>query len=371
MKTKLILLYGGKSAEHEVSIQTAFSVINALDLNKFEAIPVYITNEGKWISGPEITGKLAFSEQLRFSPEDSLKLSEKEGETSTGYAVSPAAISEETENTVVFPLLHGPNGEDGTVQGLLEVLDLPYVGNGVLASSSAMDKIVMKKIFADAGIPQLPAVAVRQIDWREFKEEMLTDMEEALVYPMFVKPANLGSSVGISKASNRKELEAAMEEAFLYDRRVVVEQGVVAREIEIAVLGNDTPVCSVPGEILPKGADDSSFYDYKAKYQDNDTTLVIPAEVTDEVLAKLKDFAIQAFLGIDGSGLVRADFFVTEQEDIYLNEVNTMPGFTPVSMYPLLWQASGLPYDKLIEQLVELALERYETKSKLKHSLED
>ncbi|WP_088815358.1 MULTISPECIES: D-alanine--D-alanine ligase [Listeria] len=370
MKTKLILLYGGKSAEHEVSIRTAFSVINALDLNKFEAIPIYITNDGKWINGPEITDKLTFSEQLRFAPADACELAGKEGEVSTGYAVSPAAISDETENLVVFPLLHGPNGEDGTVQGLLEVLNVPYVGNGVLASASAMDKIVMKKVFADGGIPQLPAVAVRQIDWRDYKEEMVTDMEEALVYPMFVKPANLGSSVGISKATNRQELVAAMEEAFLYDRRVVVEQGVVAREIEIAVLGNDMPVCSVPGEILPKGAD-SSFYDYKAKYQDNDTTLVIPAEVSEDVLAKLKSYAVQAFLGIDGSGLVRADFFVTDNQEIYLNEVNTMPGFTPVSMYPLLWQASGLPYDKLIEQLVELALERYGVKNKLKHSLED
>ncbi|MHC5251211.1 D-alanine--D-alanine ligase [Listeria kieliensis] len=370
MKTKLILLYGGKSAEHEVSLQTALSVINALDLNKFEALPVYITNDGDWIQGPEITHQLDFSDQLRFSPEEQFRLAQKEDEISSGFLISPADVTEERENTVVFPLLHGPNGEDGTVQGLLEVLNLPYVGNGVLASAAAMDKIVMKKVFADAGIPQLPAVAVRSIDWKNFRDEMVADMEEALTYPMFVKPANLGSSVGISKAENRDELYQAMDEAFLYDRRVVVEQGVVAREIEMAVLGNDTPACSVPGEILPKGSK-AVFYDYKAKYQDNDTTLVIPAEVSEEVENKLKEYAIQAFLGLDASGLVRADFFVTEQNEIFLNEVNTMPGFTPVSMYPLLWQASGISYSQLIEQLVELGLERHEAKNQLKYRLED
>ncbi|EUJ30738.1 D-alanyl-alanine synthetase A [Listeria floridensis FSL S10-1187] len=370
MKTKLVLLYGGKSAEHEVSLQTALSVINALDLNKFEALPVYITNDGEWVQGPEITHKLEFADQLRFSAEDKFQLAEKVEEVSTGFGISPAEVTENHENTVVFPLLHGPNGEDGTVQGLLEVLNVPYVGNGVLASAAAMDKIVMKKVFADAGIPQLPAVAVRAIDWRNYRDEMVADMETALEYPMFVKPANLGSSVGIGKAENRDGLYAAMDEAFLYDRRVVVEQGVVAREIELAVLGNDMPVCSVPGEILPKGSK-AVFYDYKAKYQDNDTTLVIPAEVSEEVENKLKEYAVQAFLGLDASGLVRADFFVTDKNEIYLNEVNTMPGFTPVSMYPLLWQASGLPYDKLIEQLVELGLERYEAKSHLKYRLED
>ncbi|MEJ65640.1 D-alanine--D-alanine ligase [Listeria monocytogenes] len=370
MKTKLILLYGGKSAEHEVSLQSAFSVINALDLEKFEAAPIYITNEGEWIQGPLLSGKLDFVEQLRFSATDTIKLATTESEKSEGEAISPAVLEADGQETVVFPLLHGPNGEDGTVQGLFEVLNIPYVGNGVLASSAAMDKIVMKKIFADAGIPQVPAVAVRLIDWKNYQAEMVAEMEEVLTYPVFVKPANLGSSVGISKATNKKELADAMTEAFLYDRRVVVEQGVVAREIEMGVLGNDTPVCSVPGEILPEGAV-ATFYDYKAKYQDNNTALIIPTEVDPEILEQMKEYAVQAFLGLDASGLVRADFFLTEDNQLFLNEVNTMPGFTPYSMYPLLWQETGLPYGALIERLVDLAKERHAAKNALKYKLED
>ncbi|WP_099223463.1 D-alanine--D-alanine ligase [Listeria costaricensis] len=370
MKTNLILLYGGKSAEHEVSLRTAFSVINALDLHKFAACPVYITNDGEWIKGPEITVKLTFVEQLRFQDADETALAKEQNETSTGVVINPAEVGTEKTNTVVFPLLHGPNGEDGTVQGLLEVLNLPYVGNGVLASAAGMDKIVMKKVFADAGIPQVPTVSLRLIDWEQFGDEMTEDICAAIKFPMFVKPANLGSSVGISKAETPEELKAAIVEAFRFDRRIVVEEGINAREIEMAVLGNDTPVCSVAGEILPKG-EGNVFYDYKAKYQDDDTILIIPAELDAGVLEQLKEYAIQAFLGVDGSGLVRADFFVTKDNQIFLNEINTMPGFTPVSMYPLLWEASGLPYDKLIEQLVELALERYEAKNRLQYKLED
>ncbi|KGL44047.1 D-alanine--D-alanine ligase A [Listeria newyorkensis] len=372
MKTKLVLLYGGKSAEHEISLQTAFSVINALEFDKFEVKPIYITNEGDWVQGPDLTGKLDFVEQLRFEQKDVLRITETKESASYGLAVSPASLREEgdMDQMVVFPLLHGPNGEDGTVQGLLEVLNLPYVGAGVLASAAAMDKIVMKMVFADAGIPQVPAVPVRAIEWQETQDEVVAKIETALVYPVFVKPANLGSSVGISKATDRVTLVAAMVEALRYDRRIVVEQGVVAREVEIAVLGNDTPACSVAGEIIPKGAE-AVFYDYRAKYQDNDTVMAIPAELDPAVYEQLVDYSKRAFLGLSGSGLVRADFFVTGDNQIFLNEVNTMPGFTPYSMYPLLWQESGLPYSELIVKLVDLAKERHEAKNSLKYTLED
>lgn len=372
MKTKLVVLYGGKSAEHEISLQTAFSVINALEFNKFEVKPIYITNEGDWVQGPNLSGKLDFVEQLRFEQMDGFRLADSRDVASHGLAVSPASLRDEgdLEQLVVFPLLHGPNGEDGTVQGLLEVLNLPYVGAGVLASAAAMDKIVMKMVFADAGIPQVPAVAVRAIEWQETQDAIVAKIEAELDYPVFVKPANLGSSVGISKATDRGTLIEAMVEALRYDRRIVVEQGVVAREVEIAVLGNDTPACSVAGEIIPKGAE-AVFYDYRAKYQDNDTVMAIPAELDSAVYEQLVDYSKRAFLGLAGSGLVRADFFVTADNQIFLNEVNTMPGFTPYSMYPLLWQESGLPYSELIVKLVELAKERHEAKNNLKYTLED
>ncbi|MBC6315208.1 D-alanine--D-alanine ligase [Listeria grandensis] len=372
MKTKLVLLYGGKSAEHEISLQTAFSVINALSFDKFEVKPIYITNDGDWVQGPALTQKMDFVEQLRFEQRDGLKLTQDKDTASHGLAISPASIREDgdAEQLVVFPLLHGPNGEDGTVQGLLEVLNLPYVGAGVLASAAAMDKIVMKMVFADAGIPQVADVSIRAIDWQEKQTEMIAKVEAELVYPVFVKPANLGSSVGISKATDRESLIAAMVEALRYDRRIVVEQGVVAREIEVAVLGNDTPECSVAGEIIPKG-EVAVFYDYKAKYQDNDTVMAIPAELDAGIYEQLVDYAKRAFLGLDCSGLVRADFFVTKDNQIFLNEVNTMPGFTPFSMYPLLWQESGLPYADLIIKLVELAKERHTAKNSLKYTLED
>lgn len=369
MKTKLIVLYGGKSAEHEVSLQTAFSVIGAVQLDKFEIQPIYITNEGEWISGPALTEPIRFAEQLRFLDGETTHLSQTEGEPSHGEWINPGEIlGYKTEDTVVFPLLHGPNGEDGTIQGFLEVLQLPYVGNGVLSSAAAMDKIVMKKVFADAAIPQVPAVSLRLVDWQKHQSEMLSDIEEVLQYPVFVKPANLGSSVGITKATSKESLAASINEAFQFDRRIVIEQGVEAREIEIAVLGNDTPVCSVPGEILPEDGL-APFYDYKTKYTDNKTELAIPAKIDPDVLEQMKEYAIQAYLGLDAAGLVRADFFLTHDNQILLNEVNTMPGFTPYSMYPLLWNESGIPYAALIERLVELAKERFAAKSVLKHTL--
>ncbi|WP_026692974.1 D-alanine--D-alanine ligase [Peribacillus kribbensis] len=354
MKTKLGLLYGGKSAEHKVSMQTAMAVIKALDLNKFDIHPIYITEEGKWVSGPQLTAPAENIQQLEF----------KEGGNEVSLDTALAIKKEDSGFDVIFPLLHGPNGEDGTVQGMLELLNLPYVGNGVLASSAGMDKVIMKNIFAQAGLPQVGYVWFIRSQWEKDPEAAYEETEEKIGYPCFVKPANLGSSVGISRCTSREELSAAYAEAFQFDRKIIVEAGVKAREIELGVLGNDNPECSVAGEIVPKTA----FYDYKAKYEDGDTAMVIPAEIDQETYDKLKEYAITAFKSLDCSGLVRADFFLTHEGEIYINEVNTMPGFTPFSMFPLLWKHTGVDYPELIEKLVGLAEERYEEKQKIKYT---
>lgn len=356
MKTKLGLLYGGKSAEHKVSLQTALAVINALDHSKFEIHPIYITESGSWVSGGLLTGPVETVKELIFT----------EGDALPPTSLTPALSSkgEEAGYDVIFPLLHGPNGEDGTVQGLLELLNLPYVGNGVLSSSVGMDKVLMKNVFAQAGLPQVNYVSFIRSSFEQNTEEAYKQVEAELGYPCFVKPANLGSSVGISKCSNREELALACKEAFQFDRKIIIEQGVTAREVEIAVLGNDDAECSVAGEIVPK----VEFYDYKAKYEDGNTALIIPAEISEEEYSQLKELAIKAFKALDCSGLVRADFFLTKDGKAYINEVNTMPGFTPFSMFPLLWKHTGVEYPKLIEKLVDLAKERHAEKQKIKYT---
>lgn len=358
MKTKLGLLYGGKSAEHKVSLQTAMAVIKALDPEKFEIHPIYINVEGRWMKGPELTGPVENVKALEFSSSDSLS------PTSLAPAVFQVAEQEKASLDVIFPLLHGPNGEDGTVQGLLELFNLPYVGNGVLASSAGMDKVVMKNIFAQAGLAQVNYVAFIKREWEKAREAAYDKVEAKLGYPCFVKPANLGSSVGISKCRNRTELKAAFEDAFQFDRKVIIEEGVTAREIELGVLGNDEPECSVAGEIVPK----KDFYDYTAKYEDGNTDLIIPADITEDEYQQLKEMAIRAFKALDCSGLVRADFFITKEGQVLINEVNTMPGFTPFSMFPLLWKHTGVEYPQLIERLVKLAIERYDEKQQIKHT---
>lgn len=358
MKTKLGLLYGGKSAEHDVSLQTAFAVIKALDLEKFEIYPIYITKQGQWMKGPQLLEPAKAVKELEFGQENAI----------TPLSLAPSLFQSKQESTkldVIFPLLHGPNGEDGTVQGLLELINLPYVGNGVLASAAGMDKIIMKNIFAQAGLAQVNYVAFIRSEWEKAKDAAYLKVEQELGYPCFVKPANLGSSVGISKCNDRNELEAAFAEAFQFDRKIIIEEGVVAREVEVGVLGNDDPKCSVAGEIVPK----KDFYDYKAKYQDESTALIIPADVTEEEYTQLQDMAIRAFKALDCSGLVRADFFVTKDGKALINEVNTMPGFTPVSMFPLLWKESGLDYPELIERLVALAEERHMVKQNIKYTI--
>ncbi|AST94119.1 MULTISPECIES: D-alanine--D-alanine ligase [Sutcliffiella] len=353
MKTTLHLLYGGKSAEHKVSLQTALAVTKALNKDKFNVFPLFITEEGQWVRGKQLTGEVESVAQLQL--------------TDKGTSIAPLALTEVNEQTddkpVIFPLLHGPNGEDGTVQGMLELLNLPYVGNGVLASSAGMDKVIMKQLFAQAGLPQVGYVHFLRSEWEKNDELAYKKVEEELGYPVFVKPANLGSSVGINKAKNREELASAFKEAFDFDRKIIVEQGLEnAREIEIGVLGNDEPQCSVLGEIVPK----KEFYDYKAKYEDGNTAMIIPAEVDEQTYESVKEMAIKAFKAIDASGLVRADFFLTRDGELYINEVNTMPGFTPYSMFPLLWQHTGVAYPELIERLVQLAKDRHDEKQKIK-----
>jgi D-alanine-D-alanine ligase len=358
MKTKIGLLYGGKSAEHQVSLQTALAVIRALDLEKFEIHPIYIDVEGQWIKGPQLKEPVENVKALEFS----------EGNSLSSFSLAPALVQAEKQTNealdVIFPLLHGPNGEDGTVQGLLELLNLPYVGNGVLASAAGMDKVMMKNVFAQAGLAQVNYVAFLRSEWENAKAAAYIKVEEELGYPCFVKPANLGSSVGISKCTNRVELVAAFMEAFQFDRKVIIEEGVVAREIEVGVLGNDNPECSVAGEIVPK----KDFYDYKAKYEDGNTALIIPADVSDGEYTQIKEMAIRAFKALDCSGLVRADFFLTKDGVALINEVNTMPGFTPFSMFPLLWKHTGVEYPQLIERLVNLAKERHAEKQQIKYT---
>lgn len=339
VKQTLILLYGGRSAEREVSVLSAESVMRAINYDKFSVKTYFITKAGDFIKTQVFTEKPSADEKLMTN--DTVDFSQQ---------VKPSDIYE--ENAVVFPVLHGPMGEDGSIQGFLEVLRLPYVGCNILSSSVAMDKITTKRILESAGIPQVPYVAVIE---GENLEEKIAEIEEKLTYPIFTKPSNMGSSVGISKSENQEELRAALDLAFKYDSRVLVEQGVNAREIEVGLLGNYDVKSTLPGEVVK----DVAFYDYEAKYIDNKITMDIPAKISDEVISVMRMNAETAFRALGGQGLARCDFFYTEEGDIFLNELNTMPGFTQWSMYPLLWENMGLPYSELIEKLVNLAEEAF------------
>lgn len=350
---KIIFIYGGKSEEHDISVLSSFSMLKEMDYQRYEVQLVFITRDGKWVKGPVLHEQPTAQEELVLSYEGQLN------ETGLpGTVISPSEIYE--KDAVIFPLLHGPNGEDGKIQGFFEMMDMPYVGAGVLASACGMDKIMTKYILKQAGIPQLPFQPISVADW-ENQQAVIVACEAMMTYPMFIKPANLGSSVGISKADNQEELIAGIKEAFRYDRRVVVEQGVNAREIEVAVLGNEYPETTLPGEIV-KTVD---FYDFDAKYVNNDVTLQIPADLSEDIQNKAREYAKKAYLTLDCSGLTRCDLFLTKEGQLYVNEVNTMPGFTPFSMYPLLWENMGLSYKDLIEKLIELAQERYQAKQKL------
>ncbi|MTD38363.1 D-alanine--D-alanine ligase [Erwinia sp. CPCC 100877] len=348
---KITLLYGGRSEEHDVSILSAYSVLNAIYYNYYQVQLVFISKEGEWVKGPLLTEKPASKDVLKLNWSEDGTI-DKWGEF-TGKVIMPSEIKE--EDTIVFPVLHGPNGEDGTIQGFLETIGMPYVGAGVLASANAMDKIMTKYLLQTAGIPQVPYVPVLKSNWKENPKKVFEQCEGSLIYPVFVKPANMGSSVGISKAENRAELQNALEEAYRYDSRAIVEQGIEAREIEVAILGNEDVRTTLPGEIVK----DVDFYDYNSKYIDNQITMQIPAEVPEEVHQKAREYAKKAYTILDGSGLSRCDFFLTSKNELFLNELNTMPGFTQFSMYPLLWENMGLKYSDLIEELIQLALNRF------------
>ena len=402
-KLRVGILFGGRSGEHEVSLLSAASVLKAIDKNKYEVVPIGITKDGRWLTAehaedllqgkivieprqlragdPETTpaaAVLARGEAVIVPPEPVHRQSGLvpfQSEATLTRRASDRAINVD----VIFPVLHGTFGEDGTIQGLLELADIAYVGAGVLGSAAGMDKDIMKSLFIAAGIPVVKHVTILRSAWeldskKNGAKKIQKLVERKLKYPVFVKPANLGSSVGISKAHNRKELGPAIDEAAKFDRKIVIEQGVggkknKAREIECSVLGNDNPTASVPGEIVPG----KEFYDYTAKYLDEGSQLIIPAKLSKADTKRVQELAIAAFKAVDCSGLARVDFLMEPEspktsgkkvKKIYLNEINTMPGFTAISMYPKLWDASGLAYAVLIDRLIQLGIERHEDKKK-------
>src|SRR5579859_5960303 len=393
-KLRVGVLFGGRSGEHEVSLLSAASVLNAIDRSKYDVVPIAISKEGRWLTSGESQRLLKGEPQ----PENPRHLRAGDPEYTPGAAVLARGDSilvppeprgeqhslipfesggvehppahQAIDVDVIFPVLHGTFGEDGTIQGLLELAGIPYVGAGVLGSAAGMDKDIMKRLFAAAGLPIVKHVTVLRSEWDKEPKSVRRLVESNLKYPLFVKPANLGSSVGISKAHDAKELVPAMEEAAAYDRKIVVEQGVggkkgKAREIECSVLGNERPMASVAGEIIPG----KEFYDYSAKYLEEGSKWEIPAKLTKKQMQQVQEMAIAAFCAVECAGLARVDFLMDpHSEKIYLNEINTMPGFTSISMYPKMWAASGVPYPQLIDRLVQLALERHQEKKKNRYS---
>ena len=386
------VLFGGRSGEHEISLLSAASVFKAVDQNKYEVVPIGITKEGRWVTSGDAERLLAGKP---LQPERQLRAGDPEATASAAVLHNGEAVivppepqksgamtpfqsdgltrraSDRAINVdVIFPVLHGTFGEDGTIQGLLELADIPYVGAGVLGSAAGMDKDIMKSLFRAAGLPIVKHVTFLRSEWEAAPKKIQRAVEGKLKYPVFVKPANLGSSVGISKAHNRKELGPAIGEAAKFDRKIVIEAGVggqknKAREIECAVLGNDRPEASVPGEIVPS----AEFYDYSAKYLDEGSQLIIPAKLTKPESKRVQELAVAAFRAVDCSGLARVDFLMDpKSRKIYLNEINTMPGFTSISMYPKLWAASGVPYPELIERLIRLGLDRHTEKKRNQYS---
>ena len=355
------ILFGGRSGEHEVSLASAASVIRALDPEKYEAVPIGISKEGRWLVEssaqkmlPEV---LKSGERVVLPPDPS---------AATLVPLNHASGQTNVAVDVVFPVLHGTFGEDGTVQGLLELAGLPYVGAGVLGSAVGMDKDLQKRLFEQADLPVVPFLAIRRSEWEKNRAAVLNQIKKSR-FPIFVKPATLGSSVGMTRVTNAKEIGAAMDLAAEFGLKIIVERGIAGREIEVSVLGNDDVRASVPGEIVPH----REFYDYTAKYLEEGTSLIIPAKLTKKQVAQFQDYAVRAFHAIDGAGMARCDFFLEKRTGkIYVNELNTIPGFTSISMYPKLWEASGLPYAKLIDKLIELAFELHREKARTKYSIE-
>jgi D-alanine-D-alanine ligase len=376
-KMRLGVLFGGRSGEHEVSLTSAASVMKALDPAKYELVPVGITREGQWrvghsafglLSGPVGDDAAQGTAALQTVLEEGKAVTpsvDPAGPKLLPLGDSLSARNARPEVDVIFPVLHGTFGEDGTIQGLLELADVPYVGAGVLASSAGMDKDVMKRLFRDAGLPVVPWELVLRKDWEDDPEGVRKRIEKRLRYPFFIKPANLGSSVGITKAHETGELQAAMDLAAQYDRKILVEKAIDAREIECAVLGNDNPEASIPGEIIPI----NEFYDYDAKYIKEGSEIVIPARLSARQRERVRELSVKAFKAIDCAGMGRVDFLLDRKNGkLFVMEINTIPGFTPISMYPKLWEASGVPYSKLLDRLIELALERHRDKTRTRYT---
>ena len=395
-KQRIGILFGGRSGEHEVSLLSAASILKAIDRKKYEVVPIGITREGQWVTSSDaqalLTGKQA-PENPRLAGDPAATTTAavlKRGEAVIippvpAESLQPLQLSANAELSrprldldVIFPVLHGTFGEDGTIQGLFELADIAYVGSGVLGSAAGMDKVAMKNLFTAAGLPQTPWVSLLRSEWNANPRACTKKIEAALKYPVFVKPANLGSSVGISKVHDRSELARAMDEAASFDRKLIIEQGVGGpgvkpRELEVAVLGNDSPEASVVGEIVP-GAE---FYDYEAKYLSDSSVPIIPAKLTAAESKQIRQMAVGAFKACDCAGLARVDFLMEpaakgkksgRKPRIFLNEINTLPGFTSISMYPKLWAASGLPYKQLIDRLIQLAVERHQEKQQTRFS---
>lgn len=369
-KLRVGVILGGRSGEHEVSLMSARSVVSALDANKYDVIKIGITRDGRWLTG-DVTSALENGAFGKTRPATLLPDPQLSGLMELGVAdARPATLTEVSELDVIIPVLHGPYGEDGTVQGLLELAGIPYVGAGVVGSAVGMDKAIFKSVMTANNLSVLPWHLVRRSDWLRDKGSSLDQIESALEYPMFTKPANLGSSVGISKCTNRLELEKGLTEAARFDRRLIIEQGIKARELEVSVLGNDEPIASVVGEVLPS----REFYDYVAKYMiepgsDEESEIVIPAELDPEIADNVRGLALKAFKAIDCAGLARVDFLLDKKSNrLFINELNTIPGFTRISMYPKLWEATGISYSDLLDKLIDLALERFEVKKRLETS---
>jgi len=362
-KLRIAVIFGGQSSEHEVSRISAESVLKNIDRDKYDVVMLGITKDGRWLSYDGPVGLIGTGEWQGIAEAKANKrISGLPGEhmysSARGILSAAGAESRDNKIDVVFPVLHGCNGEDGTIQGLLELAGIPYVGSGVLGSALGMDKAYARIIFEKEGIPQCKYLVFSRKQIEQETEDVLNKIEEALPYPCFIKPSNAGSSVGVSKAHDRAELETALELAARYDRRIMIEEFLDAKEAECAILGNDDPIASTVGEVVPC----NEFYDYEAKYNRGDSSeVIIPAQIPDADIQKIKEYAVRAFKALDCSGLSRVDFFVHKDTgEIYINEVNTLPGFTSISMYAKLWEASGIPYSKLVERLIDLAIERFE-----------
>ena len=354
-KLRMAVLFGGRSGEHEVSLMSARSVLSVLDPARYDVYQVGITQEGTWLTGENACDLMENGDTKNLTHCTILPDPSRPGLYGMQITENGLSLEMITALDVVFPVLHGTYGEDGTVQGLLELADLAYIGAGVTGSAVGMDKGVFKDVMRANNIPTIESVIILRSDIKKNIEDVIRRAEGMSAYPLFVKPTNLGSSVGISKCNNRSDLGEGLMDAAAYDRRVLVERGVDAHEIEVSVLGNDLPIASVPGEILPS----REFYSYESKYIDGTSSLLIPAPLSPEIAAEIRQMAVHAYAAIDCCGMARIDFFVEKATgSIYLNEINTIPGFTSISMYPKLWEATGLSYVELVDRLVELACER-------------